>query len=424
MEKISIKGGKPLFGKVEISGSKNSSLAILASCLLTDKKISISRVPKLTDTFFFLELLSSFGVDIKGLDNFKDTEKFILNAKKITNNKAPYNLVKKMRASILVLGPLLARTGRAIVSLPGGCTIGLRPVDIHLKSLEKLGAKIYIEKGYIYAEALNGLKGNKVVFPKVSVGATINILMATVLAKGTTEIYNAAKEPEIEDLGLCLKSMGAKIQGLGTNKILVEGVTKLKETNYKVMFDRIEAGTYALAVAIAGGEIELIGVKKKVLTFFLNVLESIGVEYIITENSIIFKRNSNSLNPVDIATEPYPGFPTDLQAQLMSVMAISNGTSIITENIFENRFMHAPELIRMGAKIRLKGNLAIVEGVKRLKGAEVMATDLRASVSLVLAGLVAEGTTNIDRIYHIDRGYQNIVKKLKFCGANINRVEL
>ena len=424
MEKISIKGGKPLFGKVEISGSKNSSLAILASCLLTDKKISISRVPKLTDTFFFLELLSSFGVDIKGLDNFKDTEKFILNAKKITNNKAPYNLVKKMRASILVLGPLLARTGRAIVSLPGGCTIGLRPVDIHLKSLEKLGAKIYIEKGYIYAEALNGLKGNKVVFPKVSVGATINILMAAVLAKGTTEIYNAAKEPEIEDLGLCLKSMGAKIQGLGTNKILVEGVTKLKETNYKVMFDRIEAGTYALAVAIAGGEIELIGVKKKVLTFFLNVLESISVEYIITENSIIFKRNSNSLNPVDIATEPYPGFPTDLQAQLMSVMAISNGTSIITENIFENRFMHAPELIRMGAKIRLKGNLAIVEGVKRLKGAEVMATDLRASVSLVLAGLVAEGTTNIDRIYHIDRGYQNIVKKLKFCGANINRVEL
>ena len=267
MEKISIEGGKPLFGKVEISGSKNSSLSILASCLLTDKKISISGVPKLTDTFFFLELLSSFGVDIKGLNNFRNTKEFILSAAKITNNKAPYNLVKKMRASILVLGPLLARTGRAIVSLPGGCSIGLRPVDIHLKSLEKLGAKIFIENGYIYAEALKGLIGNKIIFPKVSVGATINVLMAAVLAKGITEIHNAAKEPEIEDLGLCLKSMGAKIQGLGTNKILVEGVTKLKETNYKVMFDRIEAGTYALAVAIAGGEIELIGAEKKLLTF-------------------------------------------------------------------------------------------------------------------------------------------------------------
>ncbi len=424
MEKISIRGGKPLFGQVKISGSKNSSLAILASCLLTDKKISIFGVPKLTDTFFFLELLSSFGVNVKGLNNFKNADKFILNAKKITNYKAPYNLVKKMRASILVLGPLLARTGRAVVSLPGGCSIGLRPVDMHLKSLEKLGAKISIEKGYINAEALNGLKGNKIIFPKVSVGATINVLMAAVLAKGVTEICNAAKEPEVQDLGSCLKSMGAKIQGLGTNKILVEGVTKLKETNYKVMFDRIEAGTYALAVAIAGGEIELIGAEKKLLTFFLNVLETIGVEYIVTENSIIFKRNSNSLNPVDITTEPYPGFPTDLQAQLMAVMAISNGISVITENIFENRFMHAPELIRMGAKIKLKGNLAIVEGVKKLKGAEIMATDLRASVSLVLAGLVAEGTTNIDRIYHIDRGYQDIVKKLKFCGASINRIEL
>ena len=424
MEKISIRGGKPLFGQVKISGSKNSSLAILASCLLTDKKISISGVPKLTDTFFFLELLTSFGVDVKGLNNFKNVDKFILNAKKITNYKDPYNLVKKMRESILVLGPLLARTGRAIVSLPGGCSIGLRPVDMHLKSLEKLGAKISIEKGYINAEALNGLKGNKIIFPKVSVGATINVLMAAVLAKGVTEICNAAKEPEVKDFGLCLKSMGAKIQGLGTNKILVEGVAKLNGTNYKVMFDRIEAGTYALAVAIAGGEIELIGAEKKLLTFFLNVLETIGVEYIVTENSIIFKRSSNSLNPADITTEPYPGFPTDLQAQLMAVMTISNGTSVITENIFENRFMHVPELIRMGAKIKLKGNLAIVEGVKKLKGAEVMATDLRASVSLVLAGLVAEGTTNIGRIYHIDRGYQNIVKKLKFCGANINRIEL
>ena len=424
MEKISIKGGKPLFGKVEISGSKNSSLAILASCLLTDKKISISGVPKLTDTFFFLELLNSLGAEIDGLENFEDTKEFIINAKKITNNKAPYNLVKKMRASILVLGPLLARTGKAIVSLPGGCSIGLRPIDIHLNSLKKLGAKIYIEKGYVFAEAPKGLKGNKIVFPKVSVGATVNILIAAVLDKGTTEIYNVAKEPEIEDLGLFLKSMGAKIEGLGTNKIIVEGVTNLKETNYKVMFDRIEAGTYALAVAIAGGEIELIGAKKEVLSFFLNVLENIGINYIVTENSIIFKRNSNFLNPIDITTEPYPGFPTDLQAQLMAVMAISNGTSMITERIFENRFMHAPELIRMGAKIKLKGNLAIVEGVNKLRGAEVMATDLRASVSLVLAGLAAEGTTNIDRIYHIDRGYQSIVEKLKFCGANIDRIKL
>jgi len=424
MEKISIKGGKPLFGQVKISGSKNSSLAILASCLLTDKKISIYGVPKLTDTFFFLELLSSFGVKVEGLKNFKNVDKFVLSAKKITNFNAPYNLVKKMRASILVLGPLLARTGKATVSLPGGCSIGLRPVDIHLKSLEKLGARISIEKGYINAVAPKGLRGNKIIFPKVSVGATVNVLMASILAKGTTEIYNVAKEPEIEDLGLCLKSMGAKIDGLGTSKITVDGVSKLKETSHRVMFDRIEAGTYALAVAIAGGEIELIGAKKKLLTFFLNILESIGVEYIVTDKSIIFKKRSNSLNPVDIITEPYPGFPTDLQAQLMAVMSMSNGTSVITENIFENRFMHAPELIRMGAKIKLKGNLAIVEGVKKLKGAEVMATDLRASVSLVLAGLAAEGTTNIDRIYHIDRGYQDIVKKLQICGANINRIEV
>ena len=280
MEKISIKGGKPLYGKVKISGSKNSSLAILASCLLTNKKISIYGVPKLTDTFFFLKILSSFGVNIEGLNNFKNTNKFVLEAKKITNNKAPYNLVRKMRASILVLGPLLARTGRAIVSLPGGCSIGARPVDIHLKSLEKLGAKIFIREGYIYAEAPKGLKGNKIVFPKVSVGATTNVLMAAVLAKGTTEIYNAAKEPEIKDLGLCLKSMGAKIKGLGTNKILIEGVKELKETSYKVMFDRIEAGTYALAVAITGGEIELLGVEKKSLTLFINVLETIGVNCI------------------------------------------------------------------------------------------------------------------------------------------------
>ena len=422
MEKISIKGGKPLYGKVKISGSKNSSLAILASCLLTNKKISIYGVPKLTDTFFFLKILSSFGVNIEGLNNFKNTNKFVLEAKKITNNKAPYNLVRKMRASILVLGPLLARTGRAIVSLPGGCSIGARPVDIHLKSLEKLGAKIFIREGYIYAEAPKGLKGNKIVFPKVSVGATTNVLMAAVLAKGTTEIYNAAKEPEIKDLGLCLKSMGAKIKGLGTNKILIEGVKELKETSYKVMFDRIEAGTYALAVAITGGEIELLGVEKKSLTLFINVLETIGVNCIEKKNSLVFKRQSNSLNPIDVTTETFPGFPTDLQAQLMAVMAVSNGTSVITENIFENRFMHAPELIRMGANIKLKGNLAIVNGVKRLKGAEVMATDLRASVSLVLAGLVAEGTTNINRIYHIDRGYQDIVKKLKFCGANISRI--
>ena len=422
MEKISIQGGNPLFGKVEISGSKNSSLSILATCLLTDKKISISNVPKLTDTFFFLELLSSFGVEIKGLNDFKNAKKIVLNAKNITNNKAPYNLVKKMRASILVLGPLLARTGKATVSLPGGCLIGSRPVDIHLEALKKLRANISIEKGYIHAEAQNVLKGNKIIFPKVSVGATVNTLMAAVLAKGNTEIYNAAKEPEIEDLGNCLKSMGAKIEGLGTNRILIEGITKLKEINYEVMFDRIEVGTYALAVAIAGGEIELLGAKKKVLNFFLNVLETIGVKYVITENSIIFKRNSNSLNPIDITTEPYPGFPTDLQAQLMAAMTVSNGTSVITENIFENRFMHAPELMRMGAKIKLKGNLAIIEGVKKLKGAEVMATDLRASVSLVLAGLVADGITNINRIYHIDRGYQNIVEKLKACGANINRV--
>ena len=424
MEKISISGGKPLFGKIRVSGSKNSSLPILSCCLLTDKKLTIKGVPKLTDTFFFLELLSSLGVNISNINKSLRSQKLILQAKNIVNNKAPYDLVKKMRASILVLGPLLARTGKAIVSLPGGCAIGTRPVDIHLKSLEKLGAIISIEDGYIFAKAPKGLRGNKIIFPKISVGATTNILMASVLANGITEIINSAKEPEIIDLGNCLKSMGAKIHGLGTNRIVIQGVSSLKESSYQVMYDRIEIGTYALATAITGGEIELLGAKKDFLNSFLNILEIIGVKYFITDKSIIFKKNSNTLYPVDVTTEPYPGFPTDLQAQLMAVMSTSNGTSLITENIFENRFMHVPELIRMGANIKLKGNLAIVEGVKKLKGAEVMATDLRASVSLVLAGLVAEGETNIGRVYHIDRGYQNIVENLRECGAMIKRIKV
>ena len=424
MEKISISGGKPLFGKIRVSGSKNSSLPILSCCLLTDKKLTIKGVPKLTDTFFFLELLSSLGVNISNINKSSRSQKLILQARNITKNKAPYDLVKKMRASILVLGPLLARTGKAIVSLPGGCAIGTRPVDIHLKSLEKLGAIISIEDGYIFAKAPKGLRGNKIIFPKISVGATTNILMASVLANGTTEIVNPAKEPEIIDLGNCLKSMGAKIHGLGTNRIVVQGVSSLKESSYQVMYDRIEIGTYALATAITGGEIELLGAKKDFLNCFLNILEIIGVKYFITDESIIFKKNSNTLYPIDVTTEPYPGFPTDLQAQLMAVMSTSNGTSFITENIFENRFMHVPELIRMGAKIKLKGNLAIIEGIKKLKGAEVMATDLRASVSLVLAGLVAEGETNIGRVYHIDRGYQNIVENLRECGAMIKRIKV
>jgi len=392
--------------------------------LLTDKKLTIKGVPKLTDTFFFLELLSSLGVNISNINKSLRSQKLILQAKNIVNNKAPYDLVKKMRASILVLGPLLARTGKAIVSLPGGCAIGTRPVDIHLKSLKKLGAVVSIEDGYIYASAPKGLRGNKIVFPKISVGATANTLMASVLAKGITEIVNPAKEPEIIDLGNCLKSMGAKIDGLGTNKIVIQGVSSLKESAYHVMYDRIETGTYALATAITGGEIELLGAKKEFLNSFLNVLESIGIKYFVTDKSIIFKRNSNILYPVEVTTEPYPGFPTDLQAQLMAVMSIANGVSLITENIFENRFMHVPELIRMGANIKLKGNLAIVEGVKKLKGAEVMATDLRASVSLILAGLAAEEETNIGRVYHIYRGYQNIVENLRQCGAMIKRIKI
>ena len=424
MEKISISGGKPLFGKIRVSGSKNSSLSILSCSLLTDKKLTIKGVPKLTDTFFFLELLSSLGVNISNINKSLRSQKLILQAKNIVNNKAPYDLVKKMRASILVLGPLLARTGKAIVSLPGGCAIGTRPVDIHLKSLKKLGAVVSIEDGYIYASAPKGLRGNKIVFPKISVGATANTLMASVLAKGITEIVNPAKEPEIIDLGNCLKSMGAKIDGLGTNKIVIQGVSSLKESAYHVMYDRIETGTYALATAITGGEIELLGAKKEFLNSFLNVLESIGIKYFVTDKSIIFKRNSNILYPVEVTTEPYPGFPTDLQAQLMAVMSIANGVSLITENIFENRFMHVPELIRMGANIKLKGNLAIVEGVKKLKGAEVMATDLRASVSLILAGLAAEEETNIGRVYHIYRGYQNIVENLRQCGAMIKRIKI
>ena len=423
MEKITIEGGKPLFGKIKVSGSKNSALPILSCCLLTDKKVSLFGVPKLTDTFFFLELLSSLGVNISNINDFSKSQKLILEAKKISNHKAPYDLVKKMRASILVLGPLLARTGKAIVSLPGGCAIGSRPVDIHLKSLEKLGAIISIEDGYIYASAPKGLKGNKIVFPRISVGATTNILMASVLSKGVTEIVNAAREPEVVDLGNCLKSMGAKINGLGTSRIVIQGISSLRETNYYVMFDRIEVGTYALAVAIAGGEIELFGAKKRFLNSFLNILDIIGIKYYFTKNSIIFKKISNTLNPVEVITEPYPGFPTDLQAQLMAAVSISNGVSVITENIFENRFMHVSELMRMGADIKLKGNSAIIQGVKKLRGAEVMATDLRASVSLVLAGLIAEGETNIGRVYHIDRGYQDIVENLKKCGAMIKRIK-
>jgi UDP-N-acetylglucosamine 1-carboxyvinyltransferase len=424
LDKIRIQGGRRLVGRIPISGAKNAALPLMCASLLTEDTLTLLNLPHLADISTLATLLAQHGVDI-GMDGFaKDghTGKALrLTAGEITNTTAPYDLVRKMRASVLVLGPLVARTGKARVSLPGGCAIGARPVDLHLKGLQALGAEIELDSGYIGARAPNGLKGGRYVFPSVSVGATENLVMAASLADGESVLVNAAREPEVVDLCRCLKAMGAEIEGVGSDTLRIVGQKRLVGTTYPVVADRIEAGTYAIAAAITGGEVELVGVKLGMIEALVKHLAEAGVAVTATADGVRVQR-SNGLRGTDVITEPYPGFPTDLQAQFMTLMTVAEGASMITETIFENRFMHVPELSRMGANITVHQASALVRGVARLNGAPVMATDLRASVSLVLAGLAAEGTTEVNRVYHLDRGYERIEEKLGACGAAIERV--
>jgi UDP-N-acetylglucosamine 1-carboxyvinyltransferase len=421
MDRIRIRGGRPLKGEIKISGAKNAALPLMTTCLLTDEQVRLDNVPDLADINTMTHLLVQHGVEAMTRLAGKDRS-ILLNGQAITDTTAPYDLVRKMRASVLVLGPLVARHGEAKVSLPGGCAIGTRPVDLHIKGLQQMGAEIELAEGYIRASAPKGLHGAEINFAKVSVGATENLLMAATLAKGETQLINAAREPEITDLANCLISMGAKIDGIGTNHLKIQGVERLHGTTHRVVADRIEAGTYAMAAAITGGELELLGIGHDLIGSALASLAQAGVACTETERGLKVGRANGALVGVDVMTEPYPGFPTDLQAQMMALMATAEGASMITETIFENRFMHVPELTRMGANINVHGASAMVRGVKRLTGAPVMATDLRASVSLVLAGLVAEGDTILNRVYHLDRGYEKLTQKLAACGAEIERL--
>jgi UDP-N-acetylglucosamine 1-carboxyvinyltransferase len=424
MDRIRIRGGHPLKGEIPISGAKNAALKLMAASLLTAEPLTLANVPRLADVRAMAELLVSFGVGVQVTmaAQFGEGDTMRLEAREITSVFASYDMVRKMRASFQVLAPLLARQGEAKVSLPGGCAIGARPVELHLAALEAMGATIELAEGYVTAKAPGGLKGAEIVFPFVSVGATETAMMAATLAKGTTKIVNAAREPEISDLGNCLIAMGAKISGLGSSEIAVEGVAKLHGTTHRVMADRIEAGTYAIAAAIAGGEVELIGASHDTIASLLSLLTKSGAEIAATPRGLKVHMNGARPRASDVTTAPYPGFPTDLQAQIMALMAVADGTSVIREKIFENRFMHVPELARMGAQVRIDGDTATVRGVEKLKGAPVMATDLRASVSLVLAGLAAEGETNVSRVYHLDRGFDRLEEKLSRVGADIARV--
>ena len=416
MEYITIQGGVKLKGEVIVSGSKNSALPILASSLLTDKKLSLTNVPKLVDVLSMIKLIKSLGVNIE-----TNQKGLILKTTQIKSRKANYNLVRQMRASFLVLGPLLAREGYAEVSLPGGCAIGSRPVDLHLQAMKALGATIDFSDGYIIAKTnKNRLLGGEISFPKISVGATENAIMAAVLAKGETVIHNAAREPEIIDLCNCLVSMGAIIEGIGSNKIELQGVTSLLDASHEIISDRIEACTFIIAAAITRSTLKIKNINFSFIKKFLKVMDHMGLDYFFESNDIIINP-VEELGPIKIKTEEFPGFPTDLQAQLMTLACLSKGVSEIEENIFENRFMHVPELNRLGADIKIMGSKAIIKGNRNFIGAEVMATDLRASVSLILAGLVAEGKTKINRIYHLDRGYENIDSKLSLCGASVIR---
>ena len=421
MDKIEITGGDSLNGKIKISGSKNSALPILAAALLTEEKISVSNVPNLSDIFSMLELLRSLNVKIikkkNNIDLISSTPKSLL---------AHYNLVRKMRASFLILGPLLARYGNAKVSLPGGCAIGNRPVNLHLDGLEKMGVAFKVEEGYITGTVNGRLKGAKINLNKISVGATENLIMAATLAEGTTIINNAAKEPEISDLSKLLIKMGARIKGFGTKKIIIDGVRKLNRCSYKIMPDRIESGTFALCVFGCGGKVKLENVNNEICNHLIKVFKQLkSLELKKTDNgtSLLIQKNKNEEISLSVKTREYPGFPTDLQAQLTASLLKTKGRSEIVENIFENRFMHISELIRMGANLKQIGSKIIVKNCKKLKGAEVMATDLRASSCLVIAALMADGKTTINRVYHLDRGYENLEKKLKLCGAKIKRVQ-
>jgi UDP-N-acetylglucosamine 1-carboxyvinyltransferase len=416
MDFLRIQGGAKLVGEIPISGAKNAALKLMAAAVMTDEEVTLNNMPRLADIKTMMALLDGLGVRTE----WSGTNQMKIRAQEITSETAPYDLVRKMRASIIVLGPLLARHGSARVSLPGGCAIGARPVDLHVEALKALGAQIELTEGYIDARAPNGLTGTRFTFPKVTVGGTENMLMAACLAKGTTIIGNAAREPDVVDLADCLRAMGAQIEGAGTDTITIIGVEKLHGCTHTVVADRIEAGTFAVAAVITGGDLDLIGARPELLQMPLDVLTRAGAIITPHEKGIRVQAGAK-LRGVDIMTEPFPGFPTDLQAQFMVLMTVADGAAMLTETIFENRFMHVPELHRMGADITIHSSSALVRGVKNLKGAPVMATDLRASVSLVLAGLVAEGETIVNRIYHLDRGYELIDQKLSACGAKILR---
>ncbi len=427
MDKIKIIGGKQLNGKIYISGAKNAALPLICASLLTDETVTLTNMPMLSDIKAMNALLTQLGTQIDEFDDFIDdhnTKTYSYRTPKLTSLVAPYDYVRKMRASYYVLGPLLARERHIELSLPGGCAIGARPMDIHLSALEQMGAKIEIKNGYVFADAEDGLKGAHIIFRIASVGATCNILMAAVLAQGTTKIENAAKEPEIGDLIDLLNSMGAKISGKDTSILTIEGVKKLHGARHKVIADRIEAGSYAVAAAITRGRIELINASASTLQTPLTILKNMGVKVEEKEKSIIIDARNCKLTGQDIMTDYYPGFPTDLQAQFLALMLTAEGAAMISETIFENRFMHVPELLRMGANINVHGHAsAIVRGVDKLYGAPVMATDLRASFALILAGLAAEGETIVNRVYHLDRGYEHLDEKLRNVGANIERIK-
>jgi UDP-N-acetylglucosamine 1-carboxyvinyltransferase len=428
MDRIRIRGGRILNGDIQISGAKNAALPLMIASLLTAKTLTLRNVPRLADVNLLLRILRNHGVDMSmdgkraGQDG-SIGETIHLTANSIVDTTAPYELVSRMRASFWVLGPLLARCGEAKVSLPGGCAIGTRPVDLHLMALERLGAKIDIDGGYVVAKTpKGGLQGNRIAFPKISVGATHNALMASTLAKGETVIENAAREPEIGDVASCLTKMGAKISGIGSTTLTIQGVDELKNADHTVLADRIETGTYAMAAAITGGEVTLKGARPDHLGAAIEALRQAGVRVDATASTMRISRNGNRLSPINIETMPYPGFPTDLQAQMMALMTMADGVSTIRETIFENRFMHVQELARLGAEISLSGDTAQVKGVTKLTGAPVMATDLRASVSLVIAALAAEGETMLHRVYHLDRGFETLEAKLQGCGANVERL--
>ncbi|WP_306140596.1 UDP-N-acetylglucosamine 1-carboxyvinyltransferase [Roseibium sp. MMSF_3412] len=427
MDSIKVVGGAELNGVIPISGAKNATLPLMIASLLTDETLTLSNVPRLRDVAQLMQILSNHGVDYsvngkRSGQNDLSGQTLNLTAREIVDTTAPYELVSKMRASFWVIGPLVARMREARVSLPGGCAIGTRPVDFFIDGLAALGADIEIEGGYVVVGAPGGLKGARVEFPKVSVGATHTIMMAATLAKGETELVNAAREPEVVDLANCLKAMGAKIEGAGTSTIRIQGVSRLHGAHHAVVPDRIETGTYAMAVAMTGGDVLLQGARSDLLESALDTLRQAGADITQTDEGLKVYRNGNGIQPVDVTTEPFPGFPTDLQAQFMALMTKAGGTSRVTETIFENRFMHVQELARLGAQIQVDGRTALIDGVSELRGAPVMATDLRASVSLVIAGLAAEGETTVNRVYHLDRGFERLEDKLTRCGAQIERI--